>query len=219
MRSGRRLAASFAPGFLCASAPLRFNEVEINGTDISTSQSSAPAPAATPPPSAPPSSASRPSASTTGRTGKGKASLGGTCLNVGCIPSKALLESSENYERAMHKFAEHGITVEGVEARSSPRCWRARTRSSTTFTGGIALLFRKNKVASMHGHGSFVAGGEMYRIEVRDGERAEMIEAQHVIIATGSVARAAPWRAGRQRSHPRQRRRAGPFARFRSDSA
>jgi dihydrolipoamide dehydrogenase len=61
-----------------------------------------------------------------------------------------------------------------------------------TFTGGIALLFKKNKVASLHGHGSFLSGGDVYRIQVKDGERVDEVEAKHVIIATGSVARQLP---------------------------
>ena len=99
------------------------------------------------------------------KNGQGKPSLGGTCLNVGCIPSKALLESSENYERALHKFAEHGITFEGTKLDVAAMLAR-KDKIVDTFTGGISLLFRKNKVASMHGHGSFVAGGEVYRIQV-----------------------------------------------------
>ncbi|MGH8693863.1 MAG: FAD-dependent oxidoreductase, partial [Burkholderiales bacterium] len=62
-----------------------------------------------------------------------------------------------------------------------------------TFTGGIGLLFRKNKVASMHGRGRFVAGGTAYQIEVRNGDAAEVIEAKHVIIATGSIPRQLPF--------------------------
>jgi dihydrolipoamide dehydrogenase len=125
------------------------------------------------------------------KNAQGKPSLGGTCLNVGCIPSKALLESSENYERVMHKFGEHGITVEGARIDVAAMLAR-KDKIVDTFTGGIALLFRKNKVASMHGHGSFVSGGDVYRIQVKDGDRVDEIEAQHVIIATGSVARALP---------------------------
>ena len=71
-------------------------------------------PAATSPRFAPRSSGFKTVCIDDWKNAKGKPSLGGTCLNVGCIPSKALLESSENYERALHKFAEHGITVEGV---------------------------------------------------------------------------------------------------------
>src|SRR5512147_2523920 len=77
------------------------------------------------------------------KNGQGKPSLGGTCLNVGCIPSKALLESSENYERALHKFAEHGITFEGAKLDVAAMLAR-KDKIVDTFTGGISLLFRKN---------------------------------------------------------------------------
>ena len=126
------------------------------------------------------------------KNAKGKPSLGGTCLNVGCIPSKALLESSENYERALHKFGEHGITVKDVAVDVATMLAR-KDKIVDTFTGGIGMLFRKNKVASMHGRGRFVAGGSAYQIEVRNGEAAEVIEAKHVIIATGSVPRQLPF--------------------------
>jgi len=123
---------------------------------------------------------------------KGKPSLGGTCLNVGCIPSKALLESSENYERALHKFGEHGITVKDVAVDVATMLAR-KDKIVDTFTGGISLLFRKNKITSMHGRGRFVAGASPYQIEVRNGDAAEVIEAKHVIIATGSVPRQLPF--------------------------
>ena len=126
------------------------------------------------------------------KNARGKPSLGGTCLNVGCIPSKALLESSENYERALHKFGEHGITVKDVAVDIATMLAR-KDKIVDTFTGGIALLFRKNKVTSMHGRGHFVAGGTAYQIEVRNGDAAEVIEAKHVIIATGSVPRQLPF--------------------------
>ena len=126
------------------------------------------------------------------KNARGKPSLGGTCLNVGCIPSKALLESSENYERALHKFGEHGITVKDVAVDIATMLAR-KDKIVDTFTGGIALLFRKNKVTSMHGRGRFVAGGSAYQIEVRNGDAAEVIEAKHVIIATGSVPRQLPF--------------------------
>src|SRR5262249_12734413 len=116
---------------------------------------------------------------------KGKASLGGTCLNVGCIPSKALLESSENYERALHKFADHGITVGNV-AIDVAKMQERKDKIVDTFTGGIGLLFRKNKVTSLHGRARFTGkSGESYLLEVRDGDKAETIEAKHVIIASG----------------------------------
>jgi dihydrolipoamide dehydrogenase len=126
------------------------------------------------------------------KNAKGKPSLGGTCLNVGCIPSKALLESSENYERALHKFADHGITVKDV-AVDVPTMLARKDKIVDTFTGGIGLLFRKNKVTSMHGHGRILSAGPAIQIEVRDGDSAETIEAKHVIIATGSTPRQLPF--------------------------
>jgi dihydrolipoamide dehydrogenase len=123
---------------------------------------------------------------------KGKPSLGGTCLNVGCIPSKALLESSENYERALHKFAEHGVKVQGVQLDLAAMLAR-KDKIVDSLTGGIAYLFKKNKVTSLHGHGRFVAGGESYQIEVVDGAKSETVSAKHVIVATGSVPRELPF--------------------------
>jgi dihydrolipoamide dehydrogenase len=122
---------------------------------------------------------------------KGKPSLGGTCLNVGCIPSKALLESSEDYERVQHKFAEHGIKVGAVSFDLATMLAR-KDKIVDNFTSGISTLFRKNKVASMYGRGRFVGVGENYKIEVRDGDKAQVIEAKNVIIATGSAARQLP---------------------------
>src|SRR5579859_3373654 len=128
------------------------------------------------------------------KNAKGKASLGGTCLNVGCIPSKALLESSEDYERALHKFGEHGITV-GEVAIDVAKMIARKDKIVDTFTSGIGLLFRKNKVASMHGAARFAGKAALYQIEVRDGATAETIEARHVIIATGSLPRQLPMAA------------------------
>ncbi len=126
------------------------------------------------------------------RNAAGKASLGGTCLNVGCIPSKALLESSENYERAQHKFAEHGIRVGQVKLDVATMLAR-KDKIVEQFTGGIALLFKKNKVTALLGRGRFVAGDASgYRIEVGDGKSAETVEATHVIVATGSLPRQLP---------------------------
>jgi dihydrolipoamide dehydrogenase len=125
------------------------------------------------------------------RNAKGKPSLGGTCLNVGCIPSKALLESSENYERALHKFGEHGIKIRQVSLEVGAMLAR-KDKIVDQFTGGIALLFRKNKVTSIHGRARFAAGGAGYRIAVSDGDRTDTIEAGHVIVATGSSPRQLP---------------------------
>jgi len=124
---------------------------------------------------------------------KGKPSLGGTCLNVGCIPSKALLESSENYERAAHKFGAHGIKVGDVSIDLATMLAR-KDRIVEQFTGGIAGLFRKNKVASMHGTGRLLAAGPAgCSVHVGDGAQAQALDARHVIIATGSVPRALPF--------------------------
>jgi dihydrolipoamide dehydrogenase len=125
------------------------------------------------------------------KSDSGKPSLGGTCLNVGCIPSKALLESSENYERALHKFADHGIKVKDVSLDVATMLGR-KDKIVQQFTGGIALLFKKNKVASMHGHGRLTGAGDYYQIEVSNESGAETIGAKHVIIATGSLPRQIP---------------------------
>lgn len=123
-----------------------------------------------------------------------KPSLGGTCLNVGCIPSKALLESSENYERAARKFSAHGIKVDGLSIDISVMMSR-KDKIVAGFTGGVAMLLKKNKVASMHGCATLLKGGEdrdnhsLWQIEVRNGEAADIVEAKHIIIATGSAPR------------------------------
>src|SRR3954467_15745491 len=80
------------------------------------------------------------------KTPKGEGALGGTCLNVGCIPSKALLESSEQYEHALKGLPEHGITVTGAKVDLAKMLARMETIVSK-MTGGIEFLFRKNKIA------------------------------------------------------------------------
>jgi dihydrolipoamide dehydrogenase len=125
------------------------------------------------------------------KNAKDKASLGGTCLNVGCIPSKALLESSENYERVLHKFAEHGIKAKGVELDLAAMLAR-KDKIVEQLTSGIGFLLRKNKVTSMLGRGRFAAAGETYQIEVAGADKRETINAKHVIIATGSLPRELP---------------------------
>ena len=121
------------------------------------------------------------------KTPKGEYALGGTCLNVGCIPSKALLESSENYERVLHQFKAHGITASGVKFDLKTMLER-KDRIVGKMTGGIAGLFKKNKVTWLQGHGKLVSGGTSWKVEV-DGES---VEAKNVIIATGSKARHLP---------------------------
>ncbi|KEF33826.1 dihydrolipoamide dehydrogenase [Deinococcus sp. RL] len=118
----------------------------------------------------------------------GKPSLGGTCLNVGCIPSKALLDSSERFEMIRHDAAEHGIQVEG--ARLDLAKMLARKEGVVDkLTGGIAYLFKKNKVTSFHGVGRLVRQDEGGWVV--DAAGTEVV-ARHVIVATGSSPRELP---------------------------
>jgi dihydrolipoamide dehydrogenase len=121
------------------------------------------------------------------KTPKGEYALGGTCLNVGCIPSKALLESSENYERVLHQFKAHGITATGVKFDLKTMLER-KDRIVGKMTSGIAGLFKKNKVTWLQGHGRLVSGGPSWKIQID----SETVEAKNVIIATGSKARHLP---------------------------
>ena len=122
-------------------------------------------------------------------TAEGKPALGGTCTNVGCIPSKALLQSSENYEHAGHSFAEHGIAVSGLSVDVA-RMMARKDKVVRQNNDGIVYLFKKNKISLFHGVGSFAGGGaEGWRIEVK-GPSAGTLEAKHVIVATGSKPRA-----------------------------
>jgi dihydrolipoamide dehydrogenase len=123
------------------------------------------------------------------KNSQGKSSLGGTCLNVGCIPSKALLESSENYERIAHDFAAHGISATGVQIDVAKMLAR-KDKMVADFTSGIGALFKKNKVTSVQGRATLLGReGEAWRIAVAGGEE---LHAKHVIIATGSTPRALP---------------------------
>ena len=91
--------------------------------------------------------------------------LGGVCLNVGCIPSKALLQSSEHFHAAQHDFAEHGITVGDVKFDAAKMIER-KDAIVTKLTGGVKFLFQKNKVTSLFGTASFAGkNGDAYQIE------------------------------------------------------
>lgn len=125
------------------------------------------------------------------KNAKGGPALGGTCTNVGCIPSKALLQSSEHYEHAGKHFADHGIKVEGLGLDLAKMIARKDTVVKQN-NDGIQFLFKKNKVASFHGRGSFVKATDAgYEIKV-SGAAEETIVGQHIILATGSNARALP---------------------------
>ncbi|HEY3533917.1 MAG TPA: FAD-dependent oxidoreductase, partial [Casimicrobiaceae bacterium] len=121
----------------------------------------------------------------------GKAALGGTCTNVGCIPSKALLQSTENYAHAGHGFAEHGIEISGLSMDVGKMLAR-KAKIVAQNNDGIAYLFRKNKVTFFHGHGAFTGRhGDLWQIRV-DGAKPATLTARNVIVATGSAPRALP---------------------------
>lgn len=109
--------------------------------------------------------------------------LGGTCLNVGCIPSKALLDSSEHFHQAQHQFSAHGIQLSNLKVDMAQMIGRKNEVVSQTCEG-IKFLMKKNKVDVFHGHGSFVDKNTI-KITKADGS-AEQISTEKVIIATGS---------------------------------
>ena len=115
----------------------------------------------------------------------GKPALGGTCTNVGCIPSKALLQSSENFEQAGHHFAEHGVKVKGLELDLA-QMMKRKDKVVKSNNDGIVYLFKKNKITFLHGRGSFGKSAS----EIVVGEQT--LSAKNVIIATGSSPRALP---------------------------
>ncbi len=116
---------------------------------------------------------------------------GGTCTNVGCIPSKALLQSSEHFDHANHHFAEHGITATGVKMDVAQMLKRKDTVVKQN-NDGILYLFKKNKVTFFHGRGAFASKSDAgYEVKVSGKIEASLV-AKHIIIATGSSARALP---------------------------
>ncbi|MDO4657477.1 dihydrolipoyl dehydrogenase [Kingella sp. (in: b-proteobacteria)] len=126
--------------------------------------------------------------------GKNKAgdapALGGTCLNVGCIPSKALLQSSEHFHAAQHDFAEHGISFSGSLKIDAAKMIERKDAIVNKLTGGIKFLFQKNKIESVFGRASFAGKqGDDWLLNVDNGAQ---IAAKHVIIATGSAPRGLP---------------------------
>jgi len=119
------------------------------------------------------------------KSADGKPALGGTCTNVGCIPSKALLQSSENFEAAGHQFAEHGIKVKGLELDLAQMLKR-KDKTVKSSNDGVLYLFKKNKIEFFHGRGSF--GKSPHEVIVN----GEALQAKNVIIATGSNPRPLP---------------------------
>ncbi|GAP38434.1 dihydrolipoyl dehydrogenase [Piscinibacter sakaiensis] len=122
---------------------------------------------------------------------KGGPAPGGTCTNVGCIPSKALLQSSEHFEHAGHHFADHGIGLKDLSIDVARMLGRKDAVVKQN-NDGILYLFKKNKVSFFHGRGAFAAAKDgAYEIRV-SGAAEETLTARHVIVATGSNPRALP---------------------------
>src|SRR5690606_22366264 len=117
-----------------------------------------------------------------------EATLGGTCVRVGCIPSKALLESSERYWEAKHALADHGVGVGEVSLDLA--AMQARKQSVVKSNpDGVAYLFKKNGIERLTGHGRLLGSGQ---VAVKGDGEERVLSAEHVILATGS--RVAPLR-------------------------
>lgn len=122
----------------------------------------------------------------------GKYSLGGTCLNVGCIPSKALLQSSENFAELTHSFVEHGITCDNPQI-DIPQMQKRKEEIVNKNSNGIAFLFKKNKITELHGWASFIGNSDgKWQLSIDDKGSKQYLSAIHVIIATGSMPRQLP---------------------------
>ncbi|MDD9819196.1 MAG: dihydrolipoyl dehydrogenase [Gammaproteobacteria bacterium] len=125
-------------------------------------------------------------------TPEGKPGLGGTCLNVGCIPSKALLDSSHHYWHACHLLQEHGIEA-GEPRLDLEKMMQRKERIVRGLNGGIAALFRKNGVSWLQGHGQLLPGRQLQVTYMGDraGEQ-ERLSGERIVIATGSIPAALP---------------------------
>src|SRR4051812_41290231 len=110
--------------------------------------------------------------------------LGGTCLNIGCIPSKALLDSSERYYSAKHSFAKHGINVSDIKVDLTKMMAR-KDDVVKSLTGGVGMLFRKNKIEHLKGQGT-ITGPNTVQVKSSDGA-TKSYEGKRILIATGSV--------------------------------
>ena len=110
--------------------------------------------------------------------------LGGTCLNVGCIPSKALLDSSHHYDDAVKHFEEHGIEISGDIKANLEKMIARKQNVVDQNTTGIKYLMDKNKIDVYHGFGSFVDATHI-NVAKADG-KSEQLEAKNIILATGS---------------------------------
>ena len=113
---------------------------------------------------------------------EGNQRFGGTCLNVGCIPSKALLDSSQRFYEASNDLSKHGIDAGTVKLDISAMMQR-KDKVVDQLVGGISGLFKANKVTPIQGHGKILSGK---RVEITNGDSTEIIEAKNIILATGS---------------------------------
>lgn len=118
------------------------------------------------------------------------ATLGGTCLNVGCIPSKALLESSEHYEAVQHDFAAHGIQVGNVKLNLDAMMQR-KNKIVSELTGGIEYLFNKNKITRFKGIGKLIATNKV-SVTDENGD-TQVLTAKNIMLATGSIPNELPF--------------------------
>ncbi|MDE2234050.1 MAG: dihydrolipoyl dehydrogenase [Gammaproteobacteria bacterium] len=115
----------------------------------------------------------------------GKHALGGTCLNAGCIPSKALLESSEMFHKAKHEFASHGIKL-GTPQVDVQVMQARKSRIVSSLTGGIAALFKSNNVTGIQGTARLLKNGSVEVSDSGDPKKKDIIQARHIVLASGS---------------------------------
>lgn len=115
-----------------------------------------------------------------------RATLGGTCLNVGCIPSKALLQNSHYYHLAQHDFAKRGIKFTGGVSLDLPTMMAAKDKSVKALTGGVDYLFKKNKVTHFAGTGRILAPHQIEVSKTGSGGGKDVVRAKEIVIATGS---------------------------------
>ena len=113
----------------------------------------------------------------------GKPALGGTCLNVGCIPSKALLDSSKNYAHMLHDYKNHGISFDNAQIDVTTMIAR-KDKIVKQFTGGIAGLFKASKVKAIHAKGTLMGNNQ---VKLTQGDKIKTVTAKNIIIATGSI--------------------------------
>lgn len=114
-----------------------------------------------------------------------RGALGGTCLNVGCIPSKSLLNNTHLLHQVQHEAKERGIAIEGEVKVDFPQLMASKEKAVKQLTGGIEMLFKKNKVDYLKGSGSFVNENTIKVTPIEGGE-AQEVEAENIIVATGS---------------------------------